>query len=291
MRFSDINIRDPFILLENGVYYLYGSRGHELWGLCTGVDGYRSTDCVEWEGPFEVFHRPDDFWSDRNFWAPEVHKYQDRFYMFMSFKSAGRCRATQILTADTPLGPFRVYSEPITPADWECLDGTFFVEEDGTPYMVFCHEWVQAGDGQMCAVELSRDLTHAVGEPMVLFCASEPEWAYSPDWVPEERGHGNVYVTDGPFLYRTAGGRLLMLWSSFTKDGYCEAVSYSESGKITGPWRHEKELLFSKDGGHGMLYRNKENELYFICHSPNEKRKEHPVIYSVAEQDGRLAVK
>ena len=27
MRLSEINVRDPFILTENGKYYLYGTRG------------------------------------------------------------------------------------------------------------------------------------------------------------------------------------------------------------------------------------------------------------------------
>ena len=31
MKFCDINIRDPFVLVENGRYYLYGTRGETAW--------------------------------------------------------------------------------------------------------------------------------------------------------------------------------------------------------------------------------------------------------------------
>lgn len=32
---------------------------------------------------------------------------------------------------------------------------------DGTPYLVFCHEWLQVKDGEMCAMPLTPDLTAA----------------------------------------------------------------------------------------------------------------------------------
>ena len=38
MTFADINIRDPFVLVENGKYYLYGTRGATTWTKAYGVD-------------------------------------------------------------------------------------------------------------------------------------------------------------------------------------------------------------------------------------------------------------
>ena len=32
MKLADINIRDPFVLLHEGKYYLYGTRGATCWG-------------------------------------------------------------------------------------------------------------------------------------------------------------------------------------------------------------------------------------------------------------------
>lgn len=147
MKLCGIHLRDPFILPDNGVYYLYGTRGATCWGAADGFDVYTSTDLKQWEGSFPAFTRPADFWADRNFWAPEVHLWQGRYYMLASFKSKNQCRGTQILAADTPMGPFFPHSEgPVTPRDWECLDGTLYIEEN-RPYMVFCHEWLQVQDG------------------------------------------------------------------------------------------------------------------------------------------------
>ena len=42
---TQINIRDPFVLVHEGKYYLYGTRGPECWGdKATGLDCYVSTD-------------------------------------------------------------------------------------------------------------------------------------------------------------------------------------------------------------------------------------------------------
>ena len=273
---NEINIRDPFVLVHEGKYYLYGTRGNECWGTGTGLDCYVSSDLENFEEPVVVFLPPKDFWADRNFWAPEVHKYKDSFYMFVSFKAEGVCRGTQILKADSPLGPFEIHSDgPVTPRDWECLDGTLYIEEaeGGKPYIVFCHEWVQVVDGEICAIPLSDDLQRPVGEPKLLFHASEAPW------IVDIRG-GN-YVTDGPFMYRYNDGKIVLLWSSFGKEGYTLALAHSESNTIAGPWIQDPKLLFSKDGGHGMLFKNLEGKLMGALHSPNINGEERPIFFEI----------
>ena len=145
MTTEQINIRDPFVLVDDGFYYLYGTRGPTCWGKADGFDVYRSRDLKEWEGPFVCFHNDGSFWADRNYWAPEVHRWRGAFYMFASFKSESRRRGTAILRAESPFGPFQPWSNgPVTPENWECLDGTFYASPKGVPYIVFCLEWVQA---------------------------------------------------------------------------------------------------------------------------------------------------
>lgn len=70
MKTADINIRDPFVLCEDGKYWLYGTRGPTCWGEADGFDVYTSTDLENWEGPFVCFHNDGTFWADRNYWAP-----------------------------------------------------------------------------------------------------------------------------------------------------------------------------------------------------------------------------
>ena len=39
-----VNIRDPYILLHEGIYYLYGTRSATCWGEADGFDCYKSED-------------------------------------------------------------------------------------------------------------------------------------------------------------------------------------------------------------------------------------------------------
>ena len=169
MKLNEIHMRDPFILPYEGVYYLYGTRSFHN----TGFNVHTSTDLENWSEAHSVFEAQPGFWGTHDFWAPEVHVYKDKFYMFASFIAPGVNRGTAILVADSPMGPFRPHSDgAVTPRDWMCLDGTFHLDEDGQPWMVFCHEWVQIGDGTVCAIKLSEDLHHAISEPIKLWKAS-----------------------------------------------------------------------------------------------------------------------
>lgn len=279
MTFKDINIRDPFVLPFEGKYYLYGTRGETAWQKAYGLDVYVSDDLETWSDAHECFSVPENFWGDKEIWAPEVHYYNESFYMFVTFCSEERNRATQILKSDSPMGPFMPFTDDaITPLGWRCLDGTFYVDKKGDPYIVFCREWVQVTDGEIHAMKLKKDLTGPDGEPMLLFKASQPEWAEK---------NRDKYITDGPFMYRTKKGRLLMIWSTFTEKGYVQAIAYSDNGEIDGNWYHEKPM-FDDDGGHGMIFDDFNGNKYLILHSPNENPAERPVLIPIAEENGTL---
>ena len=280
MKFNDINVRDPYILTHGGKYYLYGTRAIHTWTQEIkdgyGFDVYVSIDMENWEGPISIFENSEAFWGDFQFWAPEVHKYEGKFYMFATFANRNYFRGTAILVSDAPDGQFKEHSiGAVTPKDWDSLDGTFYLE-NGTPYMVFCHEWCQIKNGEVCAIQLSKDLKEAVGEPFTLFRAT--------DALPSIKTIGNdCYVTDGPFLVNL-DGELICLWSSFGELGYVEAIARSSNGKINGKWEIDKELLFEKDGGHGMIFEDLNGDFNFVYHSPNETPFERPCVAKITKE-------
>ncbi|MDO5396627.1 MAG: glycoside hydrolase family 43 protein [bacterium] len=285
---EEIQIRDPYVLVHDGMYYLYGTTDKNCWSdKGTGFDSYRSSDLENWEGPFTAFRPDKDFWGDRHFWAPEVYYYEGKFYMFASFKSAEHCRATQVLVSDAPDGEFRLHSEkPLTPEGWECLDGTLWIE-DGEPWMVFCHEWIQVIDGEMWAVRLKKDLSGTIGDPVLLFKSSQAPWTVGA----KQRVNGEdclAYVTDGPNLYRTEDGGLLMLWSCGGKKGYAIGMAKSSNGRIDGDWTHLDKLLFEENGGHGMIFTALDGKKYVALHKPNKTPNERPCFFEVAERAGIL---
>ena len=270
---EEIRIRDPFIYtdIENGCYYMYGTTALEDGGGAAGntFSVYRTNDLENFEEPKVIVDgSKHNFWADRDFWAPEVHKYKGRYYLFGSCRAEGKCRATHIFVSDTLDGEFvPLTDEPITPADWYCLDGTLWIEND-VPYIVFCHEWTQVKVGEICALQLSDDLKKPVGEPFLLFRAPD-----NPSVGEFGRGTGR-YVTDGPFLY-TENDKLNMIWSSFCNRKY--QVLLAQSDSIRGKWEH-KEAQFSFDGGHAMLFNRLDGTRMISLHSPNILNEERGVF-------------
>ena len=285
MTCSEINIRDPFVLVRDGTYYMYGTRAAGFGVRTGGFDVYTSRDLVTWSDPVPCFDSV-KFGMNRGVnWAPEVHAYEGAYYMFATFTREDGLHGTYVLRADSPLGPFAPHGDgALTPAGWECLDGTLYVGDEGTPYLVFCHEHTQISDGTVCAVELSRDLKRPAGEPVLLFRASESGAAEA---IPF--GGGMNYVTDGPFMFRSGTGELFMIWSSFIGGKYAELAVKFAGGKLGTDFVH-MDPLYTEDGGHGMIFRSGER-LYLTFHSPNASGSEHPVFLELADLGTRLAVK
>ncbi len=299
---ADINVRDPFILPveKEGVYYLYASSSTTENGKSYGgMIAYKSTDLKTWEGPIRVFDVPRDNYLTGKVWAPEVHKYKGKYYLFatlntdIQWKAAPKGavpyqhRCTQIFWSKKPEGPFLPFKEkmPATPIDQMGLDGTLWVEDE-IPYMVYCHEWVQVRDGGMNLIQLKKDLSGTVGNPVRLFCASSAEWSTG-----SGDENNKTYVTDGCFLYRSKTGELLMAWSSFLKGTYAVGVAQSATGKITGPWIQQKEPIFV-NGGHSMIFTDFQGRLCLVLHSPNSPGgMERAKIFELEDLGNTLRVK
>jgi len=302
---DDLNVRDPYIVADQAskTYILYKSApvkdkdGNDA----SGVVAYRSRDLQYWEGPHVVYATPRDNWIAGTVWAPEVHVYQGRYYLFATLNSDIEWkkqregypnyffRGTQIFHADDPLGPFLPFEDkmPHTPMDRMALDGTLWVE-NGIPYMVYCHEWVQIEDGSMELVKLKDDLSGTEGRSLTLFHASSAPWSTGNLHDDGSRS----YVTDGCFLYRTETGKLLMIWSSFNKGNYAIGIAESTTAKVTGPWRQQDKLLFDQNGGHGMLFKTFDGKLMLTFHSPNSPSgRERAQLYEVIDTGDSLILK
>lgn len=293
---ADIQIRDPFVLpvASEKAYYLFGTTDKNPWeGPGTGFDCYRSSDLENWEGPIAAFRPAAGFWGTTQFWAPEVHAIGGRYVLVATFINPGeRLRGSQVLVSGRPEGPYQPHGEPITPANWSCLDATLWTEPDGSLWTVFCHEWTQAHDGGIWAQRLDSGF-RPQGNPIFLFNASDAPWVRplrlnDPGF--DHQREFPCYVTDGPFLHRTTNGTLLMLWSSFGAKGYAMGLARSMSGTIRGPWEHEPAPLVSDDGGHGMMFHTFDGRFFLTCHRPNTSPSERGVLLPIREAGDHLEV-
>ena len=309
LHLTDIQVHDPWILVDKAThtYFLYTSASAPMTVEHRGGTlMYKSPDLITWQGPYTVFVCPDGSWADppQRAWAPEVHLYKGRYYLFTTLHNPDRpipkrnldtprklfMRSTIIAVADSPEGPFKMMKldAPITPENFTVLDGTLFVEK-GRPWMVYAHEWGQKGDGTMEALPLKDDLSAADGPPIHLFKASDAPWI-NERAVPDTRLAN--YVTDGPELFRTKTGQLLMLWSSYESmpgnyESYVETVARSKSGELKGPWVQLPPLV-RNDSGHGMLFHSFDGKLLLVVLQPFQDSRSK--IYEVEDMGNRLRI-
>ncbi|MDF0545292.1 glycoside hydrolase family 43 protein [Sphingobium sp. H39-3-25] len=275
---TDMRLHDPWFVADkaSGTYFLFTRNEAAMTGdRRLGTMVYSSRDLKHWTRPRLAFVLPEDTWANAGSWAPEVHQWKGRWYLFTTVHNADKAiagegrstsyrRATVLAVADHPDGPYRLLNdgEPIAPKERMTLDGTLYVDRKGKPWLVYAHDWLQTTVGTMEAIPLKDDLS-ASGPPRLLFRADEANWA-----VGQKQPDGrNAYVTDGPELLRTKAGTLLMLWSSYGAKGYVQALARSRSGEIDGPWEQLGPLL-ARDSGHGMLFHAFDGRLMMVLHRP-----------------------
>lgn len=300
---DSIVMSDPCILADDAtqMYYMTGTGGM-LW---------KSPDLKMWTGPYRVTDTKSVKWMGERpeIWAAELHKYNGKYYYFATFTNnsiridsvRGNViprRASHILVSDKAEGPYRpVGKSDYLPANMPTLDGTFWVDKDprkkydkGTPYMIYCGEWLQNWNGTIEKIRLKNDLSAPIGKGKVLFRA------YDSPWSREKDDDGTVHpnkVTDGPWLFRTQTGRLGMLWTSWVFGDYTQGVAYSESGTLEGPWIQEPEPVTPPNYGHGMLFRTLEGRLMMSVHSHEKKNgRTHrvPHLFPVDDSGDKIKV-
>lgn len=260
---ENLRIRDPYVLVYEDRYYMYGtclSRGQ-------GYGCVISEDLENWSEPVQIFSPSEGFDGCADYWAPECHYYNGNFYLFATYRSeiSGK-RGTAIFKSSSPIGPFELITDGhITPKERDCIDGTLYIDNDGQPWMVYVNEWTSSPDevGEMAAAKLNEDLTEFISEPIVLFRARKHIWTTGS-------------VTDGPVLYKTENGKLIMLWSNLANSGgYAVGMAVSDNGRIDGNWIHSPEAFYCKgedfsfDGGHPMLFTTLDGQFVMSIHSPN----------------------
>ena len=293
---DSIVLSDPFILTDHktGMYYMTGTSGM-LW---------KSKDLKYWDGPLNVAKTDSSSWMGPNpmIWAAEIHPFKNKYYYFATFTNREvkidtvrgnviERRACHVLVSDKPDGPYVPMKDSIyLPANKPTLDGTLWIDRDGKPYMVYCYEWLQNWNGTIEKIELKPDLSGTVGEGKILFRASDSPWSREKDENGNDRPNK---VTDGPYLFQTAKGRLGMIWTSWIYDIYTQGVAYSESGTLNGPWIQAKDPITPPNYGHGMLFRTLDYKLLMSIHSHkkiNGRTVRIPHLFEVDLSGDKLVV-
>ena len=252
---------DPFLLTHEGKYYVYCTTQNDdtlgAFATTTGdVDGffvYESEDLVNWENKGYCL-KSTDVIGDKWFWAPEIIFHNNKFYMVYTAEEH-----IAIAIADNPLGPF-VQQERKWLKDSKAIDGHFFIDDDGTPYLYY----VRLGGGNRIFVaRLSDDLLSI--EEDFDDCLIEAEEAWETI---------DCKVAEGPFVLKHKGLYYITYSCNHTR---CKdySVGYATSTSPIGPFKKYKSnpVLKRNDtlcgiGHHSFAYSTDGETLLcaFHCH-------------------------
>lgn len=221
---------DPFILQEGDTYYLYPTSGDAY-----GYRVFTSKNLVEWtaHGYCLVY---DDIYTDKNlptdfycFWAPELIKYNGKYYIICSVQ-----HHLAIAVSDSPLGPFKNDADSfLLPND--SIDGSFFLDKDGTMYLYFVTEGRNVIRGQ--SVTMGNSIWGAVLD-MDTLRLKEDTIKLLVTWDRSIEIHEPV--TEGPFMIENNGTYYL----TFSSDGYPQtnySVHYATSDSPLGDFRRSPD--------------------------------------------------
>ncbi len=247
-------LADPFVLEENGVFYIYGTSANN------GIIVYKSTDLSSWEGPCGAteglaLHK-NDSWGSKGFWAPEVYKIGKRFLMTYSADE-------QIAYAwsDAPTGPF--VNESKTPyLEEKGIDSHIFID-NSVPYLF----WVRFDGGNVIfEAEMSKDLkTVKMDTVKRIIDVQEGTWE-------KTKSDPVANVAEGPFVIKHNGFYYLTYsCNHYRSPDY--AVGYATAPSLKGPWTRysENPILLHHGGyqgtGHHALLKTSKGKYYIIYHA------------------------
>lgn len=225
-----LSVADPYVLKDGETYYLYGTQSPRR-----GFRVYRSTDLVNWEDQGLCFQNPDG-WGKTDFWAPEVYRRNDTYYLFYSAKNpAAGIRNICIATAKSPLGPFREVKGPLLP------HGSFIdhhLYEDPETGTIYCYATVEdRTPNELVCGTLKPSLLEWETSPTAVLGVSQP---WENRWV-----EGPFVLKHGEYYYLMYSG------NAFWEPGY--SVGYAMSRSPAGPWEKamDNPLLTMNETVHG----------------------------------------
>ena len=245
---DQLPFRDTQIIWGDSIFYAIGTSPPYWGGPNPGVKLYSSRDLKNWTTLgllIDAGKLPDDVWYKDRFWAPELHRINQRFFLTFNCQNSGgghyaaedmlHHHACGLAVAEHIEGPYTVvtHDEPLTP--FPSNDLSLFVEDDGRVYCFFNNGWTDMH--HIYVAELDT-IHYRLKEAPVKLISQEPgKWDGS--------GIEGAYVVKRENTY-------YMFYSSWTR-GY--AVGYATAESVYGPWtKYENNPLFGAFIEDGVSY-------------------------------------
>ncbi|MBE5768835.1 MAG: hypothetical protein E7333_04480 [Clostridiales bacterium] len=219
------DVADPFIVPYEGRYYCFSTGGHRF-------DVKYTTRFRRWKTASSLTALRGTAWSTQHHWAPEVYQYNGKWVMLFSAQmGADYDLRVSMAFADKITGPYTDPGDkPFLDPGYNVIDASLFVDDDGTPYLLFVRDCSENYVGfYQCShtygVRLTEDLSAMVGEPV---CLTVPD-------TPWEKKSSPVLWNEGVFI-RKHDGKYYLYYSANAYNTGDYAVGVAVSDAPLGPY-------------------------------------------------------
>ena len=283
----DIQVRDTVIRIGgDGMYYLTGSTGEDIWDHNDGVELWRSADLRKWDclGLVWSFEK-DATWQRewrwhhkpvRALWAPEIHYIKRLKNYFITLSMPPGDRGLLKSSTGKPEGPYvnALAGDGRFEGD---IDASLFEDDDGTVYLVY-------GGGMI--VRMKDDMSGLAEKPrrpVLLDPDTNP--AHHAETCPSRRQCSDI-GREGACLFKRNG--TYYLTAADTYEGRYSSMA-ALANNIYGPyrWRHEAVPC----GGGGNYLQDKQGRWWdtFFGNDDQAPFREKPAIVPIEfDKDGRI---
>lgn len=275
---TDVFMADPFVLQDNGTYYLYGTRK-----AIRGIQVYQSKDLKNWVGPVgkkEGFALvKEDVYGDKYIMGAYLVQKSNKYYFYYVATDVPQIA---VATGDSPLGPFSQKIQQPLNIKGKSIAPHIFTDDDGRSYMYYTK--LDKGN-KIHVVEMEDDLL-SVKENTDKECivVTEP-------WENTAKNPNQKWpVAEGAAVLKHKGIYYLFYTANHYKNPDYN-VGYATAPSPLGPWtKYEGNPVITQNKeavgiGSGEFIRNPAGELLFFYHAHHNLEKVSPrrVVYSKVE--------
>ena len=308
-----VKFGDPYVLADNGVYYMYGTGG----GAKNGFAAYSSTDLVNWNSLGQVYSTTENSWGIGAFWAPEVYKVKNKYYMF--FSAQWKVNPTNelenfkigIAVADSPEGPFvDMTDKPLFDPGYPIIDANIFFDDDGRTYLYYsrcCYKhavqseiatmakqkgWFdEIEESWVYGIEIKPDFSGVIGEPVLLLKPPVSLTDRQAEW--ESRSVTSREVnrrwTEGSVTFKK-GKTYFIMYSANHFAGQNYAVGYATGESPLGPFtKAPNNPVLQKNtarggsvtgtGHNSIVYSPDKKEMFCVYHGRTTTTGDERVVF------------
>ncbi len=259
---TQLPFRDTHIVPHDSVFYAIGTSPPYWGGPNAGIKLYRSPDLKNWEYVnllIDAAALDEDVWYKDRFWAPELHRINNRFFLTFNCQNSGggnyasenmkHFHACGLAIADNIEGPYRVVTHERPLTSFPSNDMTLFKDDDGRIFCFFNNGWTDMHRIYVAGLDTVNYVLKE--EPVMLFSQEPGKW----DGAGIEGAH--VIKHEGTYY---------MFYSSWTQ-GY--AVGYATAENVYGPWiKYEGNPLFGAFMRNDSTFVFREGKAYYDPDSP-----------------------